>query len=292
MANQHELVGIPARLLLGSIPTPVHPSGLARVGIAVTWGAGLAALLAAALGLRSAVAYADRRARFASTVTHELRTPLTTFRLYSDMLARGMVPEDRRPEYYATLEHEAARLSGLVENVLAYARLEEGRAGLRRDATDVDALCAAVMPDLEARVAAAGSQLEAAVDADPETPLATDTEAVGQVLFILVDNACKYGITSGPPTVTLHVARTGDRLELAVRDSGPRVPAEVEEAIFEAFDRGGRDESDPSPGVGLGLALARGLAEDLGGGLSLEPSAAGATFVLHLPVQGGARDAD
>ncbi len=75
----------------------------------------------------------ERRRIFVSAVTHELRTPLTTFRLYTDMLADGMVSgEEKRRSYLERLRGEAQRLSHLVENVLFYARLESGRAGAVR----------------------------------------------------------------------------------------------------------------------------------------------------------------
>jgi len=70
-----------------------------------------------------------------------------------------------------------------------------------------------------------------------------------------------------------------------VRDDGPGVPSSVQGSIFDPFERGGRDASDPAPGVGLGLALSRALAHDLGGRLTLEPSERGATFRLVLPLR-------
>ena len=74
----------------------------------------------------------ERRGAFVSAVTHELRTPLTTLRMYTEMLADGMVPDEpRRRSYLQTLRAEADRLGHLVENVLAYSRLERNRRGLR-----------------------------------------------------------------------------------------------------------------------------------------------------------------
>src|SRR6187401_3474036 len=91
-------------------------------------GAVLLAVAVAAFLLQGVMTLSERRAAFVSSVTHELRTPLTTFRMYAEMLARGMVPDaNRRQEYFTTLQREAERLTLLVENVLAYARLERGR---------------------------------------------------------------------------------------------------------------------------------------------------------------------
>jgi signal transduction histidine kinase len=98
-----------------------------------------------------------------------------------------------------------------------------------------------------------------------------------------VENACKYG---GPP---IHVGASTHlgTLRLSVRDHGPGVPPPVARRIFRPFERGARDETDAVRGLGLGLALSRGLARDLGGDLTLEaPPDGGACFVLTLPVAG------
>ena len=104
-----------------------------------------------------------------------------------------------------------------------------------------------------------------------------------QVLANLVDNAIKYGCDGESQRVRLEVAVDDGRVDLVVTDEGPGVPASVAREIFRPFERGGRDSSDPSPGVGLGLALARELAGALGGTLELEDSERGARFRLSLP---------
>ena len=124
--------------------------------------------------------------------------PLTTFRMYSEMLAEDIVtdPEQRRV-YLETLKDESDRLSRLVENVLCYARLEDGRYRGRRERITVAALLDHVAPVLARRAAGCGMQLtitpaEAGVEVDPD--------AIAQILFNLVDNACKYagdGSSSG-----------------------------------------------------------------------------------------------
>lgn len=230
--------------------------------------------------LRAALAFGDRRARFASAVTHELRTPLTTFRMYSEMLAQGMVrDEDRRRQYLETLQSEADRLSRLVENVLAYARIEDGRFTAQRVRMTLDDLVERTEPVLARRAQDAGVEFSVELH-DADATLLVDADAVGQILFNLVDNACKYG--AGP--ILLHGARTVRHIELAVHDCGAGIPVAHRQRIFAAFDRGERSPGDnEKPGVGLGLALARSLARDLGGDLTLADAASGTRFVLRLP---------
>ena len=278
------LATIPARLEVAApLPLAADLASPARMTLLVSWLAALLALGAAGVTLRASIAFGEKRSRFASTVTHELRTPLTTFRMYSEMLAKGMVPEERRREYLETLQRESDRLSGLVENVLAYARLEDGRARLRRESATVAELLARVVPDLRRRADEAGLELHVEEGGAGAVALATDPEAVEQILFNLVDNACKYGRSENGAAIELCATRAADAVHLRVRDRGAGVPGRVARAIFHPFERGERDPSDPNPGVGLGLALARGLARDLGGDLVLEQTdGAGACFRLSL----------
>jgi signal transduction histidine kinase len=117
-------------------------------------------------------------------------------------------------------------------------------------------------------------------------PIVTDVEAVTQILFNLVDNACKYAVSATDRTLELLTNVKADTLELSVRDRGPGIPENHRKAIFSPFHRGDRGSGDKTPGVGLGLALSRGLARDLGGDLRLDPpSAPGTRFTLTLPLR-------
>ncbi len=122
------LASLPVRLLPGELPREPQPSlSPISLSLIIAWACVLVAGGAVAVLLLGAVSLSERRAAFVSAVTHELRTPLTTFQLYSEMLAEGMVADAaKRDEYLKTLRTEAERLGHLVENVLAYARLERG----------------------------------------------------------------------------------------------------------------------------------------------------------------------
>lgn len=280
------LASVPVRLD-ARLDAPL-PRGLPLpMVLAVTWGVTLLALGALAFTLRAAIGYGERRARFASAVTHELRTPLTTFRLYSEMLAEGVVKEPAaQHEYLTTLQREADRLARVVENVLAWSRLEEGRFTARRMAVAVGALVERLLPLLQRRLGEAGMTLvvDVAADAGAAT-ITTDEDAVGQILFNLVDNAAKYARLAPDPRVLLTVTAGSGSVVFEVRDHGPGVPAGHRDRIFAPFDRGAvAAGSNDVPGVGLGLALARGLACDLGGELRLvDGPAPGACFALELP---------
>jgi signal transduction histidine kinase len=248
----------------------------------------LVAGLAIALLLRGTLSLSERRAAFVSAVTHELRTPLTTFKMYSEMLAEGMVPdENKRQEYLSTLCAEASRLNHLVENVLAYARLERGSARRRVETVTVRELIDRVRPRLVQRVDQAGMRLQEDVPASASAMVVrVDVGAVEQILFNLVDNACKYAASSETEPI-VHLEALPERSQftlLRVRDHGRGISAEAAKRLFQPFSKSADEAAHSAPGVGLGLALCRRLARSLGGHLRFNPSVpGGACFELRLP---------
>ena len=287
------LVGIPARLVATPSPRVRGEDGELLATTISTWVLALLAFAAATWAFRTSQRDATRQREFTSAVTHELRTPLTTFRMYSEMLARDMVPPERRAEYLAALEEESRRLGTLVENVLAHARLEEGRAPARREDVAVRALVERSESSLARRCADAGTRLAVELGEAGAAAVRTDPDAVAMILANLVDNACKYGAPAGghreDAPVRIEARADAAAVVLTVRDAGPGVPKEAARAIFRPFERAGRDASDPAHGVGLGLALARNLARAAGGELVLVESAGpGAAFELRLPRGAGA----
>lgn len=285
----HLLATLPVRLEPGAPPplelggSPLAPS------LVLGWLGALAAALAMVVLLRSALALSERRAAFVSAVTHELRTPLTTFRMYAEMLEEGMAPAAKREHYLATLRREADRLGELVENVLTYARIESDRAPLAPQALPVGRLVERVRERLEERSRAGGLAL--AVELEPgleDVAVRVDPAAVEQILFNLVDNAAKYapsrsGAEQAPRLELRASTAARGRVALAVRDHGPGIDAAERDAIFEPFAKGRAHASGSEPGVGLGLALSRRLARQLGGELRVEPAEPGARFVLTVP---------
>jgi signal transduction histidine kinase len=268
-------------------PRPERITGVTptRGTLVVAWSSLTFAFVAVGIALRRTVDLSDRRSRFASSVTHELRTPLTTFRLYSEMLADGMVSEPaKRQEYLDTLKSESSRLATLVENVLAYARVEEGRMPVRRERIAVADLLLRTQPVLERRAADASMTLSVAAGDAAASVVDVDPAVVGQVLFNLVDNACKYARDAAQRTIELTATARDGHVDLRVRDHGPGLAPDRARAAFTPFERAGRPAGDTVPGIGLGLALSRALARDLGGDLDVERSDGGASFVLTLPV--------
>lgn len=276
------LASFPWRLVPGETAVA---AAVPRSAVVASLGAGWVAVgiaLVAGLGLVTGImALSERRASFVSAVTHELRTPLTTFRLYSDMLESGAVrDEGKRAVYFRTMRREADRLSHLVENVLAFSRIERKGGKPRVVEVPMRSLVEGMRERLEERLAGADLHLVARIEGEPVAR--ADAAAVEHVVFNLVDNAAKYAAGSSPAEVEVSVVVSGDKVELAVADHGPGIPESDHGRVFRAFHKSAAEAAGTKPGVGLGLALSRRLARDMGGELEYR-GGDGARFVLVLP---------
>lgn len=235
--------------------------------------------------VRASIELAERRGRFVSAVTHELRTPLTTFCLYSQMLSDGMVPtEDAKRQYARTLHHESIRLTRIVESVLDFARLGRGSRAAFETMT-LRELRARIEPGLLAACGRAEMRLDVTLTCDADQPVRTDPAILERVLGNLVDNACKYARNDADPDqnrIVLTWSIENGRMRASVRDFGPGVPFEEQARVFDAFVRGRAHAHGSTPGLGLGLALSKGLAEQLGGELRITEQSPGVEFVLDI----------
>jgi signal transduction histidine kinase len=302
---------LPLRLEPGSPPVVVGGGvSPARMGLGTAATAVALTVLAAALLLGAGLRLARRQTEFASAVIHELRSPLTSFRLYTDMLADDMVPPAERPQTLETLRGEAERLGRLVENVLAYARLERRSAGAAGGAVEQVELAPLLRRAAE-RLAhrEAGDGLELRLELAPEVEglrVRADPLAVERILENLCDNSCRHGRRQDEPaaeagsgaageaaapadapaavTVELTAALRGRHAVVRWSDRGPGVPRSARRRLFRPFHRAPAAGTGAGSGIGLGLALSRRLARGFGGDLRhLDPPGGGAAFELWLP---------
>ena len=283
VADPLAMVSFPFRLerneTVAVMPIPLKPGFGAPLWVA--WGAVATAILTSTLLVRGVMRLSERRASFVSAVTHELRTPLTTFRLYSDMLQSGAVREEKRGNYLRVLSREADRLSHLVENVLAFSRIERGTARSNIREIRTGDMLESFRERFEDRLATAGLAL--VMDSSSTRALRIDTAAVEHILFNLLDNAAKYAASGNPPQVEISVRENTGYSEIFVRDHGPGVARAERARIFQAFHKSAHEAAESQPGVGLGLALSRRLARELGGDLDYTDEDRGACFRLKLP---------
>jgi signal transduction histidine kinase len=271
--------GTPAGLPAISVPSLRVPLSLAWIGVLIS----VAAVAALLLGV---VRLSERRGAFVSAVTHELRTPLTTFKMYTEMLAEGLIKDPvKQQDYLNTLHSESNRLSHLVENVLAYARLERGPGSRVIEPLTVAALLDRSRDPLLRRAAEVGMDLVIEEPSDGgEITVRSDIMAVGQILFNLVDNACKYAAKADDKRIHLTVSHDARHLVLCVCDHGSGLKPSESRIVFRPFRKSAQRAARTAPGVGLGLALCKSLARQLGGDIAYAPRAGyGACFRLRLP---------
>lgn len=289
--SRPRMINLPVRLQVGSIPGGVSVAAWHRVRgtLLASWAAALGVLVLAGWGLRNLVALTERRMQFAYAVTHELRTPLTTFRLYSDMLSAGLVPDASKQEYLDTLNNESLRLSSLVEEVLEYARLENHKVKLNPTDTDGESLLHVISEALEKRCVENGIEARTEIAIANGQRLRTDVDLVNRIASVLVNNACRHVRGTDGAVVLVHLGGGGRHIHLDVIDSGPGIERSDVRMIFRPFRRGRKADAAAQGGIGLGLALARSWASLLGGRLELtaghHPKYGGAHFRLTIPTK-------
>lgn len=195
-----------------------------------------------------------------NSISHDLRTPLASITGVLDSLRMddGFLDAETRRELAETAYGEAERLNRLVGNLLDMSRLESGSIRISPQPCDVQDVIGAALNATSARLE--GHPVEVVIP--PDLPMVTiDYVLINQVLINLLDNAAKYSPESGP--IRISAARQGDGLRIAIEDSGPGIPEEDLQRIFEKFYRVKRFEN--VVGTGLGLSICKGIVEVHGG---------------------------
>ena len=238
-----------------------------------------------------AAAQAANRAKstFLATMSHELRTPLNAIRGYAELLAMGVhgpVTDDQR-EALERIRRSERHLLGVIGDILDFARLETGRMSYAIEPVALRPVVDEVAGLVQVQASAKGLTFDyRACDA----LVRADGRRLRQVILNLLANAVKFTPAGG--TVTLRCTPAPDVVTVRVRDTGPGIPGDERERIFEPFVQLGRSRSNPVGGTGLGLAISRELARAMGGDLWVEPPAPGeddgSTFVLRLRAAGTA----
>ncbi len=277
---------LPNAQLRASLIPAYMPARGTRLGIwmaisalvLITVTAGMAALWL----LRRELQLAGQKSNFVSQVSHELKTPLTSIRMYSELLHEHgpKLPEDRQARYLQVLVDETERLTRLVNNVLDFSRLDNGRRRYNLARTDLRELLESLVPLCGESLAAAGLKLNLIL---PEGPACCviDRDSLLQVIFNLIDNAAKYAPESGK--LDIELTRNDKHWEIHIRDYGPGITRGSAEKLFQKFYRVNTELNSKTSGFGLGLSISRGLLRDQGGDLKFVHASPGAGFIIILP---------
>jgi signal transduction histidine kinase len=219
----------------------------------------------------------DARNRFMRMVSHELRTPATAISGFAEMLGKEWksLTESEITEFLSIIDRQSTHLTLLVDDLLTLSHLETGRLRLHLGVVGLEQAVDDAVTMVGARY---GIDIETTVD--PTITLIADPDRLVQILRNLVENAAKYGRTG----VSVSAAIVGSTCEVVVADTGAGVPPEMVDRIFRFWDRGNRDGSQVR-GYGMGLAIARHLAQAMVGELTYRPhEPIGSEFVLGLPL--------
>lgn len=210
--------------------------------------------------------------KLAASVAHEIRNPLTSLRMTVEMLA-AKGGDETTQEAYRIVLGELDRLALAVEELLTFARPRPPK----REPTDLNRLSADTLAFLKNQLDHA--RVRSALESDAGLPadLALDPSKIRQLLVNLILNAMQAIVRNGQVTVRTKWDAAARKVTLEVADTGPGVPAEVREKIFELF------VSTKPGGGGLGLAIAKQVVEEHGGTISFETGERGTTFRIELP---------
>jgi len=224
-----------------------------------------------------------QKTSFVANVSHELKTPLTSIRLHAELLAENRVrDEEQRTHFLNAIGRETQRLTRLVNNVLDFSRLEQGRRKFTLTNVDIIHELNAILDCHAQRIENAGLNL---IRNFPEQELSvkTDSDALGQILINLIDNACKYAASGKKLEITLNQTKEKN-IKIIVADRGLGIPSSHRKRIFEKFHRVDNSLTTEQGGAGLGLSIAHQLALSLGGDLQYENrDGGGSKFTLTLP---------
>jgi len=229
----------------------------------------------------------DQMRHFTTDVSHELRTPLTAIRSVGEVGLRGHRTETSYRGIIGSMLEEVDRLSQLVDRLLALSRAGTHHAAFSLDVVDLASLAEDVVSHLGVLAEEKGQTLSIEKTGSPRAR--ADRVVLRQALINLVDNAIKFTPSVG--SVRLRLSETPSLAVVDVIDSGPGVPPHARDHIFDRFYR---IDGNEAVGTGLGLSLARGGVEAIGGRLTLEQSGPdGSTFRISVPKSPGSvtRDA-
>jgi signal transduction histidine kinase len=212
---------------------------------------------------------------FVSAVSHEFRSPLTAIRQLAELLERGRAPtEEKKREYYGLISRESARLSRLVENLLDFSRIEEGRKHYDFERMET--------ADWLREIVSGSQRPHVTLLAPPELPAVLgDRVALTSAVENLLDNAVKYSPPGTP--VVCEAGTDGREITINVVDRGYGIAPEDRPHVFEKFYRGGGEVSRRVKGAGVGLSLVRHIVEAHGGTVDFDSRVGeGTVFRIRL----------
>ena len=236
------------------------------------------------LDVRRESRLAEMRSQFVSSVSHELKTPLTAIRMFAETLRMGRSTDhNTQAEYLDTIVNESERLTRLLNNVLDFSQIEQGKKTYHLVPTSLVEVVHTAARALEYPLAQQGFELR--LDVEESLPVVNaDGDALQQAILNLLTNAMKYSGASRE--IDLRLQRQNGQAVIQVTDYGVGIAREEQAPIFENFYRVLTPESKLIPGTGLGLTLVAHVTKAHGGSVEVQSSPGeGSTFSIYLPLE-------
>jgi signal transduction histidine kinase len=234
--------------------------------------------------VRREVQMAEMRSQFVSSVSHELKTPLTAIRMFAETLRLGRSKDMKtQTEYLDTIVNESQRLTRLLNNVLDFSKIEQGKRLYRPESASLYEIIESSARAMAYPLSQQGFRLD--VHAEKGLPnVHVDRDAIEQALLNLLHNAMKYSGESR--VIGLHLKEKDGQALFQVIDQGIGIDPQEQKRIFEKFYRIPSSENERIVGTGLGLALVSHIVEAHGGCLELESELGkGSIFSVYLPLE-------
>jgi signal transduction histidine kinase len=236
------------------------------------------------------IASSTQKDEFLAVLAHELRNPLAPLRTGLDLVLRQQASTPTVARTLAAMNRQLDHMVRLIDDLLDISRISRGVLELKKELCDLGSIVQSAVEN--ARPFFARGNQQVSVGLTPEILAQADATRVAQILTNLLHNATKFTPEGGE--ISVHLTREGGSGVVRVADSGVGIPSDQIDRVFDMFTRINRPGETPQPGLGIGLALARRLAEMHGGTLTASSAGVGmgTTFVLSLPVLAAVRRAE
>jgi signal transduction histidine kinase len=225
------------------------------------------------------------KSEFVSIVSHQLRSPLTNLRWAADFLISSDKEKlkEKEADYLKIMKENAVRMGELIDNLLIVSRIEQGRFPLKKEEVNLEDMIKEVIKDFEIFAEASNVKINIAI-AGRLPPIFIDKFQIRLLLDNLLSNAMRY--TKGGGKIEISLSRDNKNILFKIKDSGVGIPQRDQKYIFQKFFRAQNAQTYQTQGSGLGLYIAKCVAESSGGKISFKSEEGkGSTFWFTIPVK-------